>query len=568
MHAGSSVPLQHWLGERSAVARFALGVALTLAGVALIEVLIAAGMPPLSPVAWSGLGMLAGAAAGGGPALAGGALTLAAYFFANSFHPERFPSFYAAASVGVYWLVGLALLSAAVLLVRPRLLRLAAAEAELAAGREYQAALEASEQRLRVVTDNLPAFVGYIDTEERYRLTNRIYEEWLGMPREQITGRTVREVWGEARYRMFKPNIERALRGERVSRDYAATVDGKPVRVLATYVPDRDSQGRVKGFFVLASDITELAAARDELRAAHDELRAAHDRLEAALEGSSVALWDTDLRTGRVYLGEAWADIAGGPRRERVASVEELLALVHPDDIDAVRRASLQALKGERPGYAVEHRIKAQSGEWRWILSRGRVTERDPASGRALRMIGTNLDITERRRAEEQVQSTAHTDALTGLANRRGLGDRLRLALARNRRSGLESAVLFLDIDRFKEINDSLGHAAGDALLVELAARLRAGVRASDTVARFGGDEFVVLLEDVRDRQNALRIAEKILEEVRRPLALDGAPVRVTASLGVAYSDATSTEEELLRRADAALYQAKAEGRDRYRVAP
>lgn len=545
---------------RSIGARFSLGVALTLAGVALIELLILIGVPPLSPVGWTALTMLAGTAIGGLPALAGGALTLAAYTFLNSLRPDRFPYFYAGAHASVSWAMALVVLAGTFLLARPRLLRLAAAEAELRARREYEAALEASERRLRVVTDNLPAFVAYIDTEQRYRMNNLAYEQWLGMPRERIVGCTMREVWGEERYRQFRPNVERALRGERVSHDYAIQVDRRPMRFLATYVPDKGADGRVRGFFVLASDITELAVARDELRKAHD-------RLEAALAGSSVALWDTDLRTGRVYLGEAWSVIVGGPREDSVATAAELMALVHPDDLEPVRRASLQALRGEQPDYAVEHRVKARNGEWRWILSRGRVTERDPASGRALRMIGTNLDITERRRSEEAVQTTAHSDALTGLANRRGLGDRLRLALARNRRSGLESALLFLDIDRFKAVNDTFGHGAGDALLVEFAGRLRASVRASDTVARFGGDEFVVLLEDVRDRHNAVRIAEKILEEARRPARLQGRELAVTASIGVAYTDATSGEEELLKRADGALYQAKADGRDRYRVA-
>ncbi len=552
----------------SIAARAFLGVAFTLSGIALIETLILIGLPPLSPVAWSGLGMLAGTAIAGFPALVGGAATLASYFFLNSLQPARFPYFYSGAYNSLSWLVGLLLLATAVLVVRPRLRRLAAAESELRARREYEAALEASEERLRVITDNLPAFVSYIDNEERYRMNNEAYERWLGVPRAQVTGRTVRELWGEARYRRFKPNIERALRGEQVSHDYSVRLGDREMRVLATYVPDRDARGRVRGFFVLASDITELAAARDELRRAHDELRAAHGRLEAALEGSSVALWDTDLRTGRVFLGEAWAAIIGGPRHDSVATVEELMALLHPEDLEAVRRASVEALKGERAAYAVEHRVKAKNGEWRWILSRGRVTERDPATGRALRMIGTNLDITERRRAEEAVQSTAHSDALTGLANRRGLDDRLRLALARNRRSGLESAVLFLDIDRFKEVTDRLGHGAGDALLAAFAARLRSSVRASDTVARFGGDEFVVLLEDVRERQNALRIAEKILEEARRPIEVDGQSLAVTTSIGVAYSDATSSEEDLLKRADAALYQAKAAGRNRYCVTP
>ncbi len=545
----------------SYAARFALGAGLTLACVALVETLFLLGLPPLSPVAWPGLGMLAGAAAGGVAGLAGGAATLAGYYFLNASQPGRFPYFYAAAHNSTSWLAGLVLLAGVVLLVRPRVLRLASAETELAARREYEAALRESEERLRVITDNMPALISYIDAEQRYRFNNRVYEELLGRPCSQITGRTVREVWGEELYRAFQPNIERALRGERVSHDYATRSSGGERRILATYVPDRDALGRVRGYFVLGSDNTELAVARDELRAAHE-------RLEAALGGSSVALWDTDLRTGRVYLGEAWAGSLGGPRDDAVATTDQLLSLVHPEDIDAVKRASLEVMKGERPVYAVEHRVKARDGEWRWILSRGRVTERDPATGRALRMIGTNVDITERRRLEEEAQVIAQTDPLTGLANRRVLADRLRLALARNRRSGFESAVLFLDLDRFKDVNDTQGHAAGDAVLVQFATRLRASVRASDTVARFGGDEFVVLLEDVRERHNVVRVAEKILDEARRPLRVDGAEVVATTSIGIAYSDAVSSDEDLLKRADRALYEAKGAGRDRYRIAP
>ena len=547
--------------EPAYAARLALGAALALAGVALVEGLMLLGLPPLSPVAYPGLGMLAGAALGGFAGFLGGATVLAAYYVLNAAAaPERFPHFFSAAYNSVAWAVALALIALAVLVFRSRVLRMAAAETELAARRQYEDALRESEAWLRIIADNIPAMVSYIDAEERYRFNNRAYEQLLGKPRSQITGHTVREVWGEEQYRQFKPNIERALRGERVSHDYSARFGGTELRVLATYVPDRDARGRCKGFFVLASDITALAAARDEVHAAHE-------RLEAALDGSNVALWDTDLRTGRVYLGEAWARIIDAPPRDTVATTAELLALVHPADVELVRRASLEVMKGQRPLYAVEHRVKSRNGEWRWILSRGRVTERDPASGRALRMIGTNLDITERRRAEEAMQSIAETDALTGLANRRMLGDRLRVALARNRRSGMESAVLFLDIDRFKDINDTLGHPAGDAVLAEMAARLRGCVRASDTVARFGGDEFVLLLEDLRERHNAVRITEKVLEEARRPVRVGGTEVLVTVSVGLAYSDGGSTDEDLLRRADAALYEAKATGRNRFRIA-
>lgn len=526
----------------------------------LAESLVFLGFPPLSPMSWPGLGMIVAAVAGGAAALAGGALTVVAYYVVNALQPERFPHFFASTYNTLAWTSALLVIVAAVLLLRPRVLRMAAAEAELPARLQYEEALRESEARLRVITDNIPAMVSYIDVEERYRFNNLAYERLLGLPLSQITGRTVREVWGEERYRQFRPNIERALRGERVSHDYGARLGGRNVRVLATYVPDRDGKARVRGFFVLATDITELATARDELRAAQE-------RLESALEGSNVSLWDTDLRSGRVFLSEAWGRIMGAAPEASVATVGELLALLHPDDVEAVRRASLEAMKGERTDYAVEHRVRARNGEWRWILSRGRVTERDPATGRALRMIGTNVDITERRRAEEALLATAHTDALTSLANRRAFTDRLSLALARNRRSGLESAVLFLDIDRFKEVNDSLGHAAGDRLLAQLAVRLRTSVRASDTVARFGGDEFAVLLEDVRERHNAVRIAEKILAAARQPLAVEGSEIVATASIGIAYSDAVSSDEDVLKRADRALYEAKAAGRNRYRVA-
>jgi diguanylate cyclase (GGDEF)-like protein/PAS domain S-box-containing protein len=391
--------------------------------------------------------------------------------------------------------------------------------------------------------------VSYVDAQERYRFNNKAYEQWLRLPSDEILGRTVREVWGEEYYARFKPNIERALRGERVSYEYAVTEGGVERHVLASYVPDLDGAGRVNGFFVLGSDVTQLAAAQRELAAQQA-------RLEAALDGSSVALWETDLQNGRVYLSEAWAQMLGGPPTETVATIDELVALLHPDDVEPVRRASVEVMQGSRPLYAIEHRVRARDGEWKWILSRGRVTERDPASGRALRMIGTNYDITDRRRIEEAVQSAAQSDPLTGLANRLLLTDRLRLALARSARTGAQIAVLYLDIDRFKEINDRFGHAAGDALLRDFAARLRSSVRASDTVARFGGDEFVVLLDDIKEPEHAMRVAEKIVGECREPLRIEASDVVATTSIGLAFGGQGAQAEELLRRADAALYAA------------
>ena len=273
------------------------------------------------------------------------------------------------------------------------------------------------------------------------------------------------------------------------------------------------------------------------------------------------------MRTGRVYLSEAWSEILGQPRGATATTLDDLASLMHPDDVEETRRASLETMKGIRAAYAVEHRVRSRTGEWKWILSRGQVTERDPATGRALRMIGTNLDITERKRVEQALQSVAQIDPLTGAANRMLLMDRLRLAMARSRRSGSPCALLYLDIDRFKSINDTLGHAAGDFVLKDFAARLRDCVRQTDTVARLGGDEFVVLLEDLKDPASAARIAAKVLDAMRVPSRIGERELEVTTSIGIAHGAGDADEQAWLGRADAALYDAKNGGRNTYRVA-
>ncbi len=535
---------------KSAPKALAAGVGLVAAGALLVEGLLLAGLQPLSPIGWPSLGMLAAAALAGLWGLAGGATALIAYYVLNLAMPGRFPEFFASVFQTLNWTAGIALLSAAVLLVRR----------ELLLRRKYEAASRESEQRLRIITDNVPGLVAYVDAGERYRFSNRVYETWLGIPRAQIAGRSVREVWGERLYALNKPNIERALRGERVTHEDTLGHHGIERHVLASYVPDLDAEGKAQGYFLLGTDVSLLAAAQAELRAARE-------RLEEALDGSSVALWDADLRSNRVYLGEAWARMIGAPEGETVTEVQSLIALMHPDDVEPAVRASIETMKGMRAVYAAEHRVRSSSGEWRWLLSRGRVTERDPLTGRALRMIGTNVDITDRKRQEEALQSAAQTDPLTGLANRMLLGDRLRLALARSRRSGAHLAVLYLDIDRFKEANDRCGHSVGDALLREFAARLRACLRATDTVARVGGDEFVVLLEGLAEPAFAELVAAKILDAMRSPMRLEGREIAVTTSIGVACGNGASDAEALLRLADGALYQAKECGRNTARFA-
>ncbi len=227
-----------------------------------------------------------------------------------------------------------------------------------------------------------------------------------------------------------------------------------------------------------------------------------------------------------------------------------------------------EAFTGRTPIYEVEFRIRHHDGRWVWLHSRGRVVERD-AAGRALRMVGTDADITRQKAAEQQLRQRAEFDALTGLPNRGLFNDRLESAIERARRSGKTMALLFLDIDHFKGVNDSRGHGAGDTLLRIVAERLLATVRGVDTVARLAGDEFTVILEGLTEPADAEVVAMKMVEALRPPMRIGDDLVSVSTSVGLAVlADADVDAASLLARADEALYEAKRAGRDRYVKSP
>jgi diguanylate cyclase (GGDEF)-like protein/PAS domain S-box-containing protein len=519
-------------------------------GVAIVEVLVAVGLTPLGPLGFPGIFLIFVGAFWGASGAIGGAAVMFAYFLFTLGAPQRFPHFFANPGMLAFWIttLGLATTVAAVLrgrLVEAQALALKAAknEAELTALTDYR-------QWLNTIIDNTPALIGYIDAEQRFKFNNRTYEHWLEKPSSEITGRTVSEVYGETEYLKFKPHLERALRGGRVTFHHELWLHGEVRHAQTSFVPNFDPAGRVRGCFVVAKDIGSVIEAQRELREAQQ-------RYELALGGSSVALWDVDLQTGKVYLGEAWAAMSGAPAGDTLTTVEALASLIHPEDREAVRRALRDALKGTARAYVAEHRMRAANGEWKWILSRGRVTQRD-ASGRALRMIGTNVDIHERKLAELAVERRVQDDVPGGVASQSLLVERLRRALARARRTGSSLALIHLDIERFRPIADALGPQAAETLLNELAGRLRACVRLTDTVARLGTHQFVVLLDVLKERSDAFRVVEKMLKVLREPVPAAGSEVRVTANVGVAFPDtADTTPEELIKRAGSALESAK-----------
>ncbi len=219
----------------------------------------------------------------------------------------------------------------------------------------------------------------------------------------------------------------------------------------------------------------------------------------------------------------------------------------------------LQLLQGE--AWAGEFINRRKNGEI--FFEEAHIAPVQDAAGRTVQYVAVKLDITERKRAEERLSHMAHHDALTGLPNRPLFDDRLRQALALARRDRQRLALLYLDLDDFKPINDRFGHAVGDRLLQEAARRISDCMRASDTVGRIGGDEFVVLLPRVDTAADAVRVAEKIRQAIQRPFALDGQELGVSCSLGIAlYPEHGEEERTLSHHADLAMYQAKESGRN------
>jgi diguanylate cyclase (GGDEF)-like protein/PAS domain S-box-containing protein len=323
---------------------------------------------------------------------------------------------------------GVSLVVAAVIMAQQALQRIAAAEG----------ALRESEERMRLVADNVPALISFVDRQERYRYANRIHADWFGLQPDKMLGRTIAEVFGEAAYATMHSGLRRVLDGEEAQFELTTT-DQRTLQVSC--VPQRGARGEVQGFYLLGNDVSPLKRSQEELRIAAARLQEDAQRLE--------------------FL--------------------------------------------------------------------------------------------------------AHHDTLTGLPNRAMFADRAREAVAHARRHGKNAAFLFVDLDNFKTINDRLGHEVGDSLLKAIAARLRATVRGDDFVARIGGDEFCVLLQDIADPREAAAVAQKLVHELGAAHAVGPHELRAGASIGIACVPLDGEDvATLMRLADTAMYRAKQLGRNGY----
>ncbi len=313
--------------------------------------------------------------------------------------------------------------------------------------------------------------------------------------------------------------------------------------------------GRAVRRTAMLQDITER-------KRADAAWRESEQRWKLALESTGDGVWDWHMQSGQEFFSKRLLEMYGYGENELQPDPDELDSRTHPDDRAQLERDRQDHFDGITPTYSNEHRVRCKDGSWKWILSRGMVIDRD-AQGKPLRMIGTHTDITARKDSHAVIWRQAHFDALTGLPNRSTLRERLEHEIRKRKSDARQLAVLFIDLDHFKEVNDTLGHDQGDRLLIETARRLRECVRESDTVARMGGDEFTIVLTDLSDAQDTERILQKLLHALEAAFELGTEQVFVTASIGVTlYPTDASNIEDLLKNADQALYVAKEAGRN------
>ena len=299
-----------------------------------------------------------------------------------------------------------------------------------------------------------------------------------------------------------------------------------------------------------------------ENKRAEQELLASRDRLDLVIRASQGGIWDWDIANNVTFYSARFKEILGYPADADSSTLFHIIDRLHPEERERMLAAQELHLRKREP-FDHEYRLRKADGSYVWVQGRGQAVW--DGSGQAVRFVGSIIDITEHKQQEEQIRRLAQHDPLTGLPNRRMLGDRLHQALGHARRNKDKLAVMLLDLDGFKTINDTYGHKTGDAVLIDIAHRLHACIRITDTVARYGGDEFVIVLEGQHTTDDSANLAKKILNMLREPVVIADGRFNVGASIGIAiYPTDADDAESLLKMADNAMYRAKQAGQNSF----
>jgi len=426
---------------------------------------------------------------------------------------------------------------------------------------ERHARAERARRRLARLLEKSAMAVFDLTPELTVHGANPAAAKLCGVEPSALLGKGVFELLQPLEKDKLVPVWKRKLqRGEPVARTLACSADGG--RALAcdfVLLPRHRRDGSVARVTAVVRDQT--GTVEEDV-----QIREREERLSLAVAASLDVVWDWDLRKNQLYLSPAWRTLLAleAPLQNLPS---DWLERVHPEDMAPLRAALSSHLEGRAPVFDHEYRIRHGDGEWRWLHARG-AAQRDPA-GAAVRIAGLMSDVTRHRSMVERMAHDARHDALTGLPNRTLFLDLLRHSFYRTRRhEDYRFAVLFIDIDHFKMVNDAFGHEAGDQLLQQITRRLESCLRQGDTLARHGGDEFTMWLDDVRGSGDAMRVADRVHEVMREPFEVaSGERVHSSASIGVAVgSSLYQKAEDVLRDADVAMYRAKALGKARTAV--
>jgi diguanylate cyclase (GGDEF)-like protein/PAS domain S-box-containing protein len=426
-------------------------------------------------------------------------------------------------------------------------------------GRRQQVAsqLQQAEHYLRTILDNLPSTISYWDQEQRNRFINKTSREFFGSPPEALQGKTAAEVLGADGYAMVQPYVLQALQGHpQVFERTITTASGEVRHVHITYTPDCEgNDGPVRGMFVQMTDITER-------KRMEDELFSEKERMRLTLQSIGDAVLCTDAQGRVTYINPVAQRMTGWQAFDAADQDVDVVAPLYHNNGECVEPSPVrQALGSGKPCGPTRGVVLHRKDGHRYVVEEtaSPITDRHGHLNGAVMVLH---DVTETMALAERMARLAQYDALTDLPNRVLLQDRARQALALARREGKSLAVMYIDLDGFKQVNDSLGHDLGDQLLVQFARRMQAAVRQSDTVCRQGGDEFVVLLPGLDGPQQSTVVARKVLAVCQAPFDLQGHEVRVGLSAGLAlFPQHGSAFEELARHADTAMYAAKRSGR-------
>jgi diguanylate cyclase (GGDEF)-like protein/PAS domain S-box-containing protein len=420
--------------------------------------------------------------------------------------------------------------------------------------RGASSALDLSAAPLSAILDALPQMVRISDPSGRLEYRNRRFYEFTGATPGEVEAEDWKKVVhpedGEGAWAEWCRCLQT---GEEYEARYRVRHHSGAYRwILARATPNFDEKGNIVRWFGTSTDIHEQ-------RRAEEALRTSEERLRLALETTALGIWDADLVTGtREWTREARNILGLAP--EGPTTRETFLDHVHPEDRTRMEAKFFASQPESILSYQEECRIiRADTGEERWVATSGRTILN--TEGKAIRKLGTIQDITARKEAEVETWRAANHDTLTGLPNRLHFQNRLERALADAKRQSVSLSLLLIDLDNFKDVNDSLGHHAGDTLLYETANRLLSTARDCDVVARIGGDEFAVLATELPKIGGVTGLAETIIRRLGQPFAYDGRTLVIRASVGLAVFPEHDTDPtELMKDADIALYRAKTEG--------